>query len=78
MGNRGTALLVTLGLIAYAGVTAVLLIPFGMAEPGQPHGLGLQGRSAYEASEIVSAVITTAACWTGRYRLRRGPAGSAG
>src|SRR3954471_23166070 len=35
-----TVLVVSVGLLAYLMVTAILWLPFGMAEPGQPHGLG--------------------------------------
>src|SRR3954471_5694092 len=35
-----TVLVVSVGLLAYLMVSAVLFLPFGMAEPGQPHGLG--------------------------------------
>lgn len=39
--SKGLALVVlTLALVAAVGVALLLMIPYGIAEPGQPHGWG--------------------------------------
>ena len=68
MTKRVALVLLTPALIASVAVSLVLMIPCGMAEPGQP-------RSAWEASAWTSAAFTTAGCRLGRWRLHKGSAG---